>query len=144
MAFFICSAVLLVLGVLIGYRIGSELGGRAESTRQYWACNVGIAAACVLAIAVLGLVGLVLFEAVALGVLAGGVAGLKMAFGESAGPWKSHDRYFDVNRSHREAAGGKGAERRARRRRGEAPPDVISVAGDDADARGAEDGRGNA
>lgn len=128
MAFFIASAVLLVLGILIGQRVGSELGQRAETSKQYWLWNLAVVAGGIVAIAVLGLMTLVLFEAVALGFIAGGVVGLKLAFGESSGPWKAHDRFYNVNKGHQEAAkGGKGAARRRRRRTGEAAPDLISV-----------------
>lgn len=60
--------------------------------------------------------------------LAGTIVGLKLAFGESVGPWKVIDRLLNVNRSHRKAAeNGTGEARRARRKTGEKAPDLISV-----------------
>ncbi len=136
MAFVICSGILLVLGVLIGNRAGAEAGERASSTRQYWLLNLAVLAALVIVIAVLGLFQLLLFEALAMGLAVGAIAGLKFGFGESVGPWKTFDRYFNVNRAHRDAASsGAGERRRARRRAGEAPPDVISVAPEADDGR---------
>ena len=68
--------------------------------------------------------------AIDLGLLVGCIAGLKMGFGESTGPWKVLDRFFNVNRAHREAARtGAGEARRRRRRNHEKAPDLISVAG---------------
>ena len=55
------------------------------------------------------LAGVPLLYGAIIGLLAGCIAGLKMSFGESVGPWKKLDSYFNVNRSHREAsASGKG------------------------------------
>ena len=127
-AFLICSLLLLLFGVYIGFIIGSNVGERAVTKADYWKMN---AAAIVVAV-LLGfiLAGLPLFYGGVIGLLAGCIAGLKMAFGESTGPWRALDKMFNVNRSHRETAEkGTGEERRRRRKAGEAAPDLISVSG---------------
>lgn len=64
----------------------------------------------------------------AMGVLAGGIAGLKIGFGESTGPWKWLDSFMNVNRHQRKVAEkGTGEAYRRRRKTGEAGPDLISV-----------------
>ncbi len=129
-AFAICFAVLFVLGVLIGYRIGTELGERAETAGAYGWYNLGVIAGGIAITVLLGVVGLVLLYAVPVGVIAGGLTGLKMGFGESVGPWKLVDRLLNVNPDHRRAAEtGSAAARRARRAAGQKEPDLISVGG---------------
>ena len=60
--------------------------------------------------------------------VAGAIAGLKMGFGESVGPWKWLDNFMDVNRRHRKVAEkGNGEAYRRRRKTGEAGPNLISV-----------------
>lgn len=74
------------------------------------------------------LVPLPLVQVGAMGVLAGGIAGLKMGFGESTGPWKWLDSFVNVNRHQRKVAEkGTGEAYRRRRKTGEAGPDLISV-----------------
>lgn len=74
------------------------------------------------------LVPLPLVQVGAMGVLAGGIAGLKMGFGESTGPWKWFDSFMNVNRHQRKVAEkGTGEAYRRRRKTGEAGPDLISV-----------------
>lgn len=74
------------------------------------------------------LVPLPLVQVGAMGVLAGGIAGLKMGFGESTGPWRWLDSFMNVNRHQRKVAEkGTGEACRRRRKTGEAGPDLISV-----------------
>ena len=69
-----------------------------------------------------------LLAAVPLGLLGGCLAGLKMGCGESVGPWSWVDRFFNVNRGHRESTtSGTGAARRKRRSTGAPEPDLMSV-----------------
>lgn len=125
-AFIISFAVLFVFSVYLGFSVGNALGARAVTEREYWRWNIIAIVACVLATAVLTT--LPLLYAVPLGLLAGAIVGLKMGFGESVGPWAFIDRFFNINRAHRETAErGTGEARRRRRRTGEAAPDVISV-----------------
>ena len=66
-----------------------------------------------------------------IGWLGGFIAGLKMSFGESVGPWRKHDEVFNVNKAHRAAAdAGDAEERRRARRNGAADRQLISVTGD--------------
>lgn len=128
-AFYVCMLLLFVFGVYIGFLLGSELGKRAVTTADYWKMNGAAVVVAVLLSFILA--GVPLLYGAIIGLLAGCIAGLKMSFGESVGPWKKLDSYFNVNRSHREAsASGKGEERRRRRKTGEAGPDLISVAPD--------------
>lgn len=133
-AFIICSALLFIFCVYIGFLVGSTLGERAVTKADYWKMNAAAIIAAVLAAMVLAALPL-LYSAI-VGLLAGCIVGLKMAFGESVGPWRAVDRALNVNRSHRETAErGTGTARRARRRSGEKAPDLISVESKKKDSR---------
>ena len=134
-AFIICFALIFVFSMYIGFTLGTWVGERTETARSYWLWNL---AGVAVAVAVTPfLAALPLLFATPLGLLAGFIAGLKMGFGESVGPWAVLDRFFNVNRAHRQTTErGTGAARRRRRRRGEAAPDVISVASDARDRSG--------
>lgn len=126
--FVICSLLLLFFGLYIGFTIGNSVGERAVTKADYWKMNGVAVIVAVLLSFILASVPL-LYGAV-IGGLAGCIAGLKMSFGESAGPWKWLDRFLNVNRSHRETAEKGGGEAyRRRRRTGEKGPDLISVEG---------------
>lgn len=128
-AFLICSLLLLLFGVYIGFLIGSNVGERAVTKADYWKMN----AAAIIITVLLAFIfaGLPLLYGAIIGLLAGCIAGLKMAFGESTGPWRALDKMFNVNRSHRETAErGGGEERRRRRKEGAPAPDLISVTED--------------
>lgn len=125
LAFFILCAVVFVFFMSLGFSIGSKLGEDAVATSDYWRLNafgaVGLA---------VGLIALPwpLVQAGVIGAFAGYVTGLKMGFGESVGPWKAVDRFFNVNRSHRKAAAsGTGEARRRRKKAGAPEPHLISV-----------------
>lgn len=82
----------------------------------------------VCSVLLVSLVPLLLVQVGAMGALAGGIAGLKMGFGESTGPWKWLDSFMNVNRHQRKVAEkGTGEAYRRRRKTGEAGPDLISV-----------------
>ena len=107
--------------------------GRAKSAsitkRDYWIANFAGAAAVVLLTWVFSLFPLVQFAPI--GWLGGFIAGLKMSFGESVGPWRKHDEVFNVNKAHRAAAdAGDAEERRRARRNGAADRQLISVTDD--------------
>ena len=92
--------------------------------------------ACIVATAILTLIPLLC--SAPLGFLAGCFTGLKMGFGESSGPWKKFDRFFNVNKGHRaRAARGSGEATRRARRKGKAAQE--SDAG-----QGASQGSGHA
>lgn len=74
------------------------------------------------------LVPLPLVQVGAMDVLACGIAGLKMGFGESTGPWRWLDSFMNVNRHQRKVAEkGTGEAYRRRRKTGEVGHDLISV-----------------
>lgn len=127
-AFLILSVLLFAFSTFIGFTLGTAAGERAVTAADYWKMNAAAIVVAVLLAAVLA--SLPLLYSVIIGLLAGSIVGMKMAFGESTGPWKAHDRVFNVNRAHREAAErGDGEARRARRRSGEKAPDLMSVEG---------------
>ncbi len=136
-AFYICGLLLLLFGVYIGFAIGSSLGERAETNAEYWKMNAAAIVVAVLLSFILS--GLPLLYGAIIGLLAGCIAGLKMSFGESTGPWAVLDRFFNINKGHRESTEkGTGAARRRRKRTGEKEPDLISVSGDRSSGRGAD------
>lgn len=113
-AFIVCSLLLFAFSVYIGFLIGNTVGVRAVTRADYWEDERRCHCHCRAAFVHLGAVPL--FYSVDVGLLAGAIVGLKMAFGESVGPWAVHDKAFNVNRSHRETAEkGCGEERRRRR-----------------------------
>lgn len=125
-AFIILFVILLIFSIYLGFTIGSHWGASALTTRGYWLRNLLAVVICIVATAVLTLVPLL--SAVPVGFLGGCLTGLKMGFGESAGPWKRVDRFFNVNKAHRDAAKrGSGAARRRRARAKEPEPDLMSV-----------------
>ena len=130
-AFLICSVLLFAFSVYIGFLVGNAAGVRAVTRQDYWKMN---AAAIIIAVLLSFILAQVpLLYSVDVGLLAGAIVGLKMAFGESVGPWAVHDKAFNVNRAHREtAASGKGEERRRRRKERADEPDLISVEDDSA------------
>ena len=132
--FLILSLMLLVFGIVIGHKIGDELGNRIITSKQYWTANVVVLVVCVVLFAFFSVLELLLVEPFLVGVLAGCIVGLKMSFGESVGVWKTHDRIFNVNQQHQETAknAASAQARRERRASGEDAPDVISVTDNDA------------
>ncbi len=125
-AFVILFALLFVFSVYIGFTIGERWGERAVDARAYWLYNLAAILVCVVLTAVLTL--LPLLYATPLGLLMGSIVGLKMGFGESVGPWRLLDRFFNRNRGQRGVDAARKAEVRRRRRAGEREPDLISVA----------------
>ena len=69
---------------------------RVITKRDYWIANFAGAAAVILLTWVFSLFPLVQFAPI--GWLGGFIAGLKMSFGESVGPWRKHDEVFNVNK----------------------------------------------
>lgn len=124
--YLIIYAVVFVFSIYIGFLVGQAVCKRwAVTARDYWVCNLGGAAIMVV---LFTFIQLALVQAILLGLLAGYIAGLKMSFGESVGPWKWLDKFMNVNRRHRKVAeAGTGEEQRRRRKAGEAGPDLISV-----------------
>ena len=120
-AFIICFALLFVFSIYIGFAIGNRAGEHALTNRAYWLYNAAAIAICVLVTAFVPLPAML--YATPLGLLAGALMGLKMGFGESIGPWKMVDRFFNRNRGHqRTTETGSGRARRERRRTGDFVP----------------------
>lgn len=124
-SFAIIYVMVFGFAIYIGFLLGDGWGKRIVTAKAYWLCNLGMLVCSVLLVI---LVSLPLVQVGAMGVLAGGIAGLKMGFGESTGPWKWLDSFMNVNRHQRKVAEkGTGEAYRRRRKTGEAGPDLISV-----------------
>lgn len=124
-SFAIIYVMVFGFAIYIGFLLGDGWGKRIVTAKAYWLCNLGMLSCLVLLVS---LVPLPLVQVGAMGVLAGGIAGLKMGFGESTGPWKWLDSFMNVNRHQRKVAEkGTGEAYRRRRKTGEAGPDLISV-----------------
>lgn len=124
-SFAIIDVMVFGFAIYIGFLLGDGWGKRIVTAKAYWLCNLGMLVCSVLLVS---LVSLPLVQVGAMGVLAGGIAGLKMGFGESTGPWKWLDSFMNVNRHQRKVAEkGTGEAYRRRRKTGEAGPDLISV-----------------
>lgn len=125
-AFMICFVLIFLFSIYLGFVVGNSLGERALSTRAYWLWHVAMVILCVVLTVLLS--PFLLLTVTPLGFLGGTIAGLKMGFGESVGPWKLLDRFFNVNRAQRWAAKtGSAARARQRRKKGESEPDLISI-----------------
>lgn len=124
-SFAIIYVMVFGFAIYIGFLLGDGWGKRIVTAKAYWLCNLGMLVCSVLLVS---LVPLPLVQVGAMGALAGGIAGLKMGFGESTGPWKWLDSFMNVNRHQRKVAEkGTGEAYRRRRKTGEAGPDLISV-----------------
>ena len=124
-AFAIIYVMVFGFAVYIGFLLGDGWGKRIVTTRAYWLCNAAMLVGTVLLVS---LVMAPFIQVSAMGVLTGSIAGIKMGFGESVGPWKWLDNFMDINRRHRKVAEkGTGEAYRRRRKTGEAGPDLISV-----------------
>lgn len=123
--FAVAYVLLFTFAIYIGFLLGDGWGKRIVTARSYWLINVGMIMGAVLLVTLLPIISV---QLCAMGVLAGCMAGLKMGFGESVGPWKWVDRFMNINRRQRKVAEkGTGEAYRRRRKTGEAGPDLISV-----------------
>lgn len=131
-----------VLGIVIGWKVGSVWGSLAGTDRQYWMRNLAVVLVGIALSAVVAATGLTTLMGLTVGLIGGSIAGLKMGFGKSVGVWQKHDRYFRVNKEHMKASD---AAQRARSEgmteRQRAERDLMSVApdagsDDGSDARG--------
>ena len=101
--FVVLALVLFLFAIYIGFLCGQwACEKRVITKRDYWIANFAGAAAVILLTWVFSLFPLVQFAPI--GWLGGFIAGLKMSFGESVGPWRKHDEVFNVNKAHRAAA----------------------------------------
>ncbi len=136
-----------VLGIVVGWKVGSTLGEGAADDRQYWLRNLAVVVGGVLLSALISALGLVTVSALGFGLIGGGIAGLKMGYGKSVGVWRKHDEYFRVNRDQVSAADSARRAREAGMTEEEmASRDMVSVAGprrsDDGAPKGGRPGKG--
>jgi hypothetical protein len=124
----IVGLLLAVFGIVIGMRIGEELAGRCTTNKDYWLSNLAVFLVGTLVSALVWATGLVVLALLTIGVIAGGIAGLKFGYGESVGPWKAHDRFMRVNKDQiKNNETGSARRRRERRAAGEPEPELMSV-----------------
>lgn len=123
-------------GIVTGVGIGERVAVRLVTRRAYVLANVATLLVGAIATALSCLTPGAVLIGLVLGLMAGTIAGLKMGFGESVGPWKAHDRFFRVNKDQlRRAENGERAEAARRARRDGGPePELISVQQDAEDA----------
>lgn len=118
----------MVFGIVLGYGAGQILGKRAQDDRQFWRANAGLLAAGVLVSAVSAYTGLLALVALSIGLIAGGVAGIKFGYGRSVGIWRRHDRLFRINADHLEAdRAAREAQERGQTAREAQERDLVSV-----------------
>ncbi|WP_321971520.1 hypothetical protein [Paratractidigestivibacter sp.] len=96
----VLALFLLLFGIYAGVGAGDILSKRCVTRGDYWRWNLIVLGAGALATALVCLTGLFMLVVLVFGVMAGTIAGLKMGFGESVGPWKKVDRAFRVNKDH--------------------------------------------
>lgn len=133
----VVALLLFFFGIVTGAGIGDRLAPRCVTRREYWLANAGILLVGAVLSALVLLSTLTMLVGLVIGLMAGSVAGLKMAFGESVGPWKAHDRFFRVNKDQlkRSEHGERAEAVRRARRDGTPEPELISVQDPERDAR---------
>lgn len=140
----IVAILLLLLGIIIGVKLGGELAKQCVTRKEYWIANLKIIGVGVVVSALVTATGWLLLAGIPIGGMAGAVATLKMDFGESVGPWKAHDTFFRVNKDQVRRAGSPQAEAVRRARRDNEPlPEVISVQDDGAQDEKSDPGTSN-
>ncbi len=128
----VLALLFLLFGIFAGVGAGDILSKRCVTRREYIWMNVLILAAGVVATTLVCLTGLFMLILLVFGLMSGALAGLKMGFGESVGPWKRVDRAFKVNKDHvRRSENPEAAEAARRARRDGGPePEFMSAQGD--------------
>lgn len=123
------ALMLLLFGIFAGVGAGDILAKKCVTRREYLRMNLLVLAAGALATALVCAVGLLMLVMLVFGAMAGALAGLKMGFGESVGPWKKADQALKVNKDHlRRAEHPEQAEAVRRARRDGGPePELMSV-----------------
>ena len=129
----IFALMFLLFGTVTGVGVGERLVKRCVTRREYVIANVITLLVGAVACAVAMLTPFPVLVVLAIGLIGGTVAGLKLGFGESVGPWKAHDRYFRVNKDQlRRSENGERTEAVRRARRDGTPePELMSVQQDD-------------
>ena len=122
--------MLFAFGLVIGEHVGEEMGGKCVEKRDFHVALLKILGAGVVASAGVWAVQMLTLAGLVFGLMAGALAGARIGFGESAGPWKFTDKYFNVNKGR---SGSSDAERergraaRKARKQGEPEPELMSV-----------------
>lgn len=93
-ALLIVSLLLAGFGIVIGFHYGNEYGSSIETKRAFWKANLYCYLGIVIATALFIALGLVTLIFLCVGFLGGFIAGIRMGYGESVGPWKAHDRFY--------------------------------------------------
>ena len=125
----VLALVLFMCGIVFGVGLGDRLAVRCVTKGEYARANVLTLLAGALATALVLMTTLTVLVCLVIGAMAGTVAGLKLGFGESVGPWKFVDRTFHANKDQlRRSKDSKRAEAVRRARRDGTPePELISV-----------------
>ena len=128
----IFALMFLLFGTVTGVGVGERRVKRCVTRREYVIANVITLLVGAVACAIAMLTPIPVLVVLVIGLIGGTVAGLKLGFGESVGPWKAHDRYFRVNKDQlRRSENGERAEAVRRARRDGTPePELMSVADD--------------
>jgi len=129
-AFAILFILFLGFGIMLGMNLGEGWAQGCVTRRDYLIANLKIYGIGVVGIAVCMALTVYVVTGIPFGIIVGGMAGCKMGFGESVGPWKFIDKTFRVNKDHlrRSKNGNAEAVRRARKE-GTPEPELMSVAG---------------
>ena len=132
----IFALMFLLFGTVTGVGVGERLVTRCVTRREYVIANILTLLVGAVVCAIAMLTPFPVLVVLVIGLIGGTVAGMKMGFGESVGPWKAHDRYFRVNKDQlRRSENGERAEAVRRARRDGTPePELMSVADDKKDA----------
>ena len=93
----IIALLFMVLGILIGNKMGEALGTKIKTSGRYWACNIAVLLVGVVVSAFVSALGLLWLAGLTIGLIGGVIFGLKFGFGKSVGVWAKHDRMFRVN-----------------------------------------------
>lgn len=103
-ALLVVCLVLAAFGMVVGFHFGNELGSRLTSSREFWKYN-GICYAIVVVLTAFFIaLNLPTLIFVCVGGLGGFIAGIRMGYGESVGPWRAHDRFYTPHKNKKKRA----------------------------------------
>ncbi|WP_051353747.1 hypothetical protein [Atopobium fossor] len=128
----IVALVLFVFGTVLGEHLAESFGYKLVTRRDYVLANIAWFVGGIALSSIVWATGWTTLAAFSFGMIAGGMAGFKIAFGESVGPWKFVDKFFNTNKRHVAAANDAHADARREARRkwkeGKGPePELMSV-----------------
>jgi len=128
-AFAILFVLFLGFGIMLGMNLGEGWAQGCVTKHDYLIANLKVYGIGVAGIAICMALAVYVVTGIPFGIIVGGIAGCKMGFGESVGPWKFIDKTFRVNKDHlrRSENGNAEAVRRARKE-GTPEPEFMSVA----------------